>query len=64
VDAAELAQQCVSVVRPLAEARGLELRMHRNGPIPLTADPAKLREVFTNLLHNAIEYNRPTAAWT
>jgi signal transduction histidine kinase len=59
VDAADLAEQCVSVVRPLAEARGLKLRLHRNGPAVLSADPVKLREVFTNLLHNAIEYNRP-----
>jgi signal transduction histidine kinase len=59
VDAADLAEQCVAVVRPLAEARGLKLRLHRNGPAVLSADPVKLREVFTNLLHNAIEYNRP-----
>jgi heavy metal sensor kinase len=59
VDASELAEQCASLVRPLAEARGLELRFHRNGPAVLQADPAKLREVVTNLLHNAIQYNRP-----
>lgn len=59
VDAAVLAEQCASMVRPLAEARDLELRVHRNGPALLTADPDKLREVLTNLLHNAVEYNRP-----
>ena len=59
VDVANLADQCASMVRPLAEARGLTLQVHRNGPIQLSTDPDKLREVLTNLLHNAIEYNQP-----
>jgi heavy metal sensor kinase len=59
VDAVELAEQCAALVRPLAEARGLSLNVHHDGPLPVTTDPDKLREVLTNLLHNAIEYNRP-----
>ncbi|HZT80497.1 MAG TPA: HAMP domain-containing sensor histidine kinase, partial [Gemmataceae bacterium] len=59
VDLAQLAEQCAAMVRPLAEARGLDLRVRRNGPAYLAADPDKLREVVTNLLHNAIEYNKP-----
>jgi heavy metal sensor kinase len=59
VDAVALAEQCAALVRPLAEARGLNLHIHGQGPVRLLADPDKLREVFTNLLHNAIEYNRP-----
>jgi two-component system, OmpR family, heavy metal sensor histidine kinase CusS len=59
VDAGALTDQCAALVRPLAEARGLTLQVHRHGPAPLAADPDKLREVVTNLLHNAIEYNRP-----
>jgi heavy metal sensor kinase len=59
VDAAELAAQCAALVRPLAEARGLDLCVRQDGPALLTTDPDKLREVLTNLLHNAIEYNRP-----
>src|SRR5262249_23809442 len=59
VDVAALAEQCVALVRPLAEARGLHVDLHRNGPARLTTDPNKLREVIINLLHNAIEYNRP-----
>jgi heavy metal sensor kinase len=60
VDAAELVEQCAGMVRPLAEARGLQLLVHRNGPAPAALDADKLREVVTNLLHNAIEYNRPS----
>lgn len=58
VDVEGLADQCASLVRPLAEARGVTLRVHHHGPAPLTTDPDKLREVLTNLLHNAIEYNK------
>jgi signal transduction histidine kinase len=49
----------VAVVRPLAEARNLELKFERNGPVLLKTDPDKLREVLTNLLDNAVQYNRP-----
>jgi heavy metal sensor kinase len=59
IDAAKLAEECADLVRPLAEAQGLTLQVQRNGPMPLHADPDKLREVLTNLLHNAIQYNRP-----
>jgi heavy metal sensor kinase len=59
LDAAELACRCVNLVRPLAEARGLAVRTKVRGTVPATADPDKLREVLVNLLHNAVEYNRP-----
>ncbi|HXG10774.1 MAG TPA: ATP-binding protein [Gemmataceae bacterium] len=59
VDAAEVARQCAAVVRPLAEARGLSLQLKCPDVAALTTDPDKLREVMNNLLHNAIEYNRP-----
>jgi heavy metal sensor kinase len=66
IDVAELAEQCALAVRPLAEARGLQLAVHNQCDAdPATAasrvstDPDKLREILSNLLHNAIQYNRP-----
>jgi heavy metal sensor kinase len=68
VDVAALAQQCADVVRPLAEARGLKLAVKNGftamngggeGARLVQADPDKLREIVSNLLHNAIQYNRP-----
>jgi heavy metal sensor kinase len=62
VDVTSLAQQCANLVRPLAEARGLSLQVHGQGSACLKTDPDKLREVLTNLLHNAIQYNRPNGS--
>jgi heavy metal sensor kinase len=59
LDVASLADQCAAVIRPLAQARGLSLAVHRNGPAPISTDLDMLREVMTNLLHNAVQYNRP-----
>jgi len=58
IDATELATQCAELVRPLANARGLTLTAQIAPHLTVEADPDKLREVITNLLHNAVEYNR------
>jgi heavy metal sensor kinase len=59
VDAGQVAEECAAMVRPLAEAREVRLRVRREGPTYVRTDPDKLREIVTNLLHNAIQYNRP-----
>jgi heavy metal sensor kinase len=59
VDVGELAQRCADLIRPLARARALTLTTHVAATeLPVKVDPDKLREVVTNLLHNAVEYNR------
>jgi len=58
-DAAALAEGCAAIIRPLSESQYLTLRTDIDGPTMLATDPDKLREVMINLLHNAVEYNRP-----
>jgi two-component system heavy metal sensor histidine kinase CusS len=59
IDAANLVSDCSAVIRPLAEAHGLTFTLRTERPLDLESDADKLREVLMNLLHNAVEYNRP-----
>jgi signal transduction histidine kinase len=65
VDATLVAEQTIGVVRPLADARGVRLQVHCPADpeaARVMADRNKLREVLINLLHNAVQYNRPAGA--
>ncbi len=59
VEIGELVAGIAAVGKPLAEAHGLTFRVQMSGPLTLRTDPDKVREVMMNLIHNAIEYNRP-----
>jgi len=58
-DVSDLALECVAVIRPLAESHDLGFRADISPGVVATTDPDRLREVLMNLLHNAVEYNRP-----
>lgn len=58
-DAAAVAAACGAVIRPLAEAHGLTFVAPPAPAAGLDTDPDQLREILVNLLHNAVEYNRP-----
>jgi heavy metal sensor kinase len=58
VDMSEATRVCVERIRPLARERGIEIHCDL-GPAQVSADADRLGQVITNLLTNAIHYNKP-----
>lgn len=58
VGLADLLSECRSLVRPLAEKRGIALERDSVGALQVRADRSRLKQVLLNLLSNAIKYNR------
>ena len=61
VDLAALVQDCLRLVQPVAQDRGVTLALHFDPPPAVwgvTADATRLKQVLLNLLSNAIKFNR------
>ena len=58
VDLAHIAEDCVALLEPLADKRSIRIQLDTR-TVPLKGDPERLGQVLTNLLSNAILYNRP-----
>ena len=59
VPLAPLVDDCLQMMRPAAQARGIVLHVERGaGDVTVAADRKRLRQVLLNLLSNAVKYNR------
>lgn len=58
VELPELVRECLTLVRPLAEARRIELDQTGLEACVVRADRTRLKQVILNLLSNAIKYNK------
>ena len=50
--------ECIELVKPMAAERGVKI-ISDLPPMEITGDAGRLAQVITNLLTNAIQYNRP-----
>lgn len=62
VELTQVASQLVGGAQPLARERGVSVTLIADRPLPVEGDPVLLRHLLTNLLHNAVQYNRPGGA--
>jgi two-component system sensor histidine kinase/response regulator len=58
LDVLEIANSVVESVRPEAKERNIEINLHGNPPVTMTADRDEMEIILNNLLTNAIKYNR------
>jgi heavy metal sensor kinase len=57
-DLSQVAKDCVELLRPLGQERSVTFLTDLH-PVQCTGDPERLAQVITNLVTNAIQYNKP-----
>lgn len=59
LDLNEIVTELVAHVQLLGEEKGVAVNCGPSRPMPVSGDQARLRQVFLNLLHNAVKYTDP-----
>ncbi len=57
-DVRELAEEIVETYRMEAADRDIAIEMHADAPVPIIADRGEIKMVISNLVSNAVKYNR------
>jgi hypothetical protein len=60
-DAAEIAQSIGELYEPLAEQKGIALKVEADTPAPVRANRELVSQALANLVDNAIKYTEPSA---
>ena len=55
----ELLEQILKRLKPIAEKQNIELVLESFRPVSADVDEVKITLAFTNLIENAVKYNRP-----
>ncbi|MFP4106852.1 MAG: sensor histidine kinase [Phycisphaerae bacterium] len=58
IDVREVARASIETVLPAAEERDIDVNLHADKPITMTADRGELEIMLNNLVSNAVKYNR------
>jgi signal transduction histidine kinase len=61
-DAAEIVHDVAELYEPLADEKGLTLKVEANGPAPLTGNRELISQALANLIDNALKYAVPRLA--
>ena len=59
LDLRAAAARALETFAPAGQSAGVTIELHADSPLEITADQGEIEMIFSNLISNAIKYNRP-----